>query len=132
MADDPLQRMLDAQVKLQERMPAFADRSCDETVLDALTGKLVSARTLQLKETAIMAAGEAFEAMNVLPWKMHRRDFGRAITEEEADRVREEWIDVLHFVLIGLLLVDVTTSAQVEDAFLEKISVNHDRQDSGY
>ena len=128
MADDALQRMLDAQVRLQARMPAFAYNDEDE-VVDGLTGKTVSRRSLQLKESALMAAKEALEVLDEVPWKMHKLDFGRPLTDDEVARARVELIDELHYVLTGLLLVDVTSSEEIEEMYFQKNRVNHDRRD---
>lgn len=114
---DMLQDMLDRQAALQARLPRFADSV---------------SQTQRLIDNAEMAACEAVEWKNGLPWKKHRQDYGRVLTSQELEHVLEEIVDVLHFVLNGFLVAGVTTSEEVYARFLTKHQVNHKRQNDGY
>ena len=85
-----------------------------------------------LKENANGLVHEASEAVNALPWKMHKADFGRSITKEERDNFIEETIDCLHFVINMFLGVGVESEEEIEALFFGKNDVNHDRWDHGY
>lgn len=89
-------------------------------------------RTFFLKENANALGHEASEAVNVLPWKMHKADFGRAITPEEREAFITETIDCLHFVLNMFLGAGVDDEEEIERRFMGKNDVNHSRWDNGY
>lgn len=114
---DFLQDMLDRQAIFQARLPHFA-----ESV----------PQTFRLIDNAEMATCEAMEWKNGLPWKKHKHDYGRPLTQAELDHVIEEIVDLLHFVLNGFLAARVTTANEVYARFMAKHRVNHERQDNGY
>lgn len=121
---DSLQRILDAQLGLQARIAptirAFGEAGgCDP-------------QTFFLKENGNGLIHEASEAVNVLPWKMHKTDFGRPLTPEELEKFLEETVDCLHFVINMFLGAGVSSAEEIEARFNGKNAVNHDRWSSGY
>jgi NTP pyrophosphatase (non-canonical NTP hydrolase) len=85
--------------------------------------------TFYLKENSNCLAREAGEALDALPWKMHRTDFGRPITPEERERFIEETVDCLHFVINMFLGAGISTAQEIESRFFAKNDVNHERWD---
>lgn len=124
--------MLQAQVVLQNRIKAHSEEVRDSKFFHPMTGTFVSVRTLQLIEQCKMLMGEAAEAHDETPWKMHKTEYGREMTQEEFNACAAELIDALHFVINGLILCGYDTSSAVRDAFFAKNVVNHQRQDQGY
>lgn len=121
---DPLQRMIAKQRGLQARIApkiyAFGEAGGAD------------GRTFFIKENANALMHEASEIVNSIPWKMHKADFGRALTPEERKAVIVEAVDCLHFVINIFLGVGVDSSEEIEALFFDKNDVNHSRWDSGY
>ncbi len=128
MGKDVLQKLLNIQTVLQVRLLSDPDLGWQRYILEDPD----SAVTKILIDNADMLMMEAAEAKDWMPWKKHKRDYGRALTEEEREKVLEEFVDALHFVLNGFLTLGVTTSEEVGQRFLAKNKVNHARQDDGY
>lgn len=136
---DPLQFMLDLQLKLHERLSRDPDlgwynAAMNQTAVFRARGvqrPSLSQRTLLLIDNAVMLAVEAHEVLGELPWKKHKRDYCRAITDEEREKILEEAIDCQHFLNNLYLLLDVD-SREVARRYASKSKVNHARQDGGY
>lgn len=126
---DSLDRLLEAQVIFQESLTAFA---ADKEWTDPQTGNVVSGHTIMLIDNAKMAVKEAGEIEDLLPWKKHKREYGRPVTQAERDKALEENVDLLHFVINIFLLLGITTSDEIVEAFFRKNEVNHQRQKEGY
>jgi NTP pyrophosphatase (non-canonical NTP hydrolase) len=116
--------MMDSCAVLQEKI---RPKICE---LAARAG--VDPQAFYLKENANALAHEAGEALDCVPWKIHKADFGRGLTAEEVDRMAEEAIDCLHFVINILQGLGILYAQQVEDLFFLKHQVNMERQSSGY
>lgn len=112
---DPLQRMIDAQIRLQTRYPDFAAQTLTQRLID----------------NAMMLADEAHEALRELPWKKHRAGHGRDATQDERDRYLEETVDALHYVVNMFILLGYTDSASILREFERKNSENNRRVDHG-
>jgi len=121
--------MFAAQRQFQNRLKAFA---LNKTWLDPQTENQVDGRTILLIDNALMAMVEAGEVLNELPWKKHKREYGRPLTEEEVDRIRKEIDDLQTFVVNLYMLVGVDTEDAVEAGFMAKHRINNERQDQGY
>lgn len=130
--DESLDRMIRAQVVFQDRLKAHNAAKRATFFEHPLTETRSHGRTLQLVENLKMLAAEVFEAHAETPWKMHKTDFGREMTETEVEAVAKELIDCLHFLLNCFIMCGYTTAEQIEQAFFQKNAVNHDRQDAGY
>lgn len=139
---DPLQWMLDTQARLHLRLSTDPELGWSG-VAQALNSKYFdafgSARpepiyqgTLLLIDNAQMLGMEAAEVLDWLPWKKHKRDYGRKLTDEEREKVIEEVIDCLHFVFNLFYELGVRDSREVARRYLAKNNVNHARQDRGY
>lgn len=121
---DSLQRMIEKQRGLQAliapKIYAFGEAGgCDGQVFF-------------LKENGNALAHEASEVVDALPWKMHKADFGRPLTQAEREHAIEETVDCLHFVLNLFLDLGVRTSGEIEGRFFGKNDINHDRWTNGY
>lgn len=138
---DPLQFMIDKQRALHDRVttdPALGWLgaaaamtmkyqkwySQDRVALDD--------DTICLVDNLQMMAVECHEALQDLPWKKHKRDYGRAITEEEREKVLEELVDIQHFLLNCFRLCGVVDSREIAQRYASKNKVNHRRQDQRY
>ncbi len=112
---DPLQEMIDAQIRLSVRYTDFTAQTVTQRLID----------------NAMMLADEAHEALREMPWKKHRAGYGREATREERDRYLEETVDALHYVLNMFVLLDYTDSALILREFERKNSENNLRVDHG-
>ena len=121
---DSLQRMIDQCVTLQARIAP--------KIKGAAVAADIDPQAFYLKENANALAVEAHEALNCVPWKFHKADFGRGMTGPEKDHMLEETIDCMHFVINIFLGLGVSDSAEVEALFFAKHEVNMERQLSGY
>lgn len=124
MTDDPLQRMIRRQRGLQARIAPKIYSFGEAGNIDG--------RTFFLKENGNALLHEASEVVNAIPWKMHKADFGRPITPEERENAITEVVDCLHFVINLFLGLGVDSSEEIEQRFIGKNKVNHDRWDRGY
>ena len=102
-----------------------------DIVADEYTNKELTRGVLLLIDNAEMLAVEALEVKDELPWKKHKENYGEAL-DWDRERVQEEVIDCLHFVVNLLDLAGLGTSEQVREAFFAKHQVNHRRQTEGY
>jgi len=116
-------RMMATQAELQDRLRG----NWDQTV----NGKPVSGDVVFMKENILMLLDEAHEVLRCLPWKMHKRDWGREPTAEEWAEARLEITDVLVLLLNLYLRAGVDPRRMVE-LYFEKAAVNIDRQNTGY
>jgi len=110
---DPLQQMLDAQVRFQSAFEHFSG---------------AIPLTQQMIDNSMMMMMEAHEVMDVLPWKKHGINYARKLTDKERDSLAEELIDVQHFVLNLLILLGYTESYDVLRIFMKKNEFNLQRQ----
>lgn len=113
-----VQLMLDAQAALQERLPLFKRGSRPAVHI--------------LVDNIEMAVTELAEAKQELPWKKHKTEYGREMTEEERVAAVKELIDVLHFVWNAFLAAGVSDENELLNLFFSKHEVNHERVDNGY
>ena len=114
---DILQQMLDEQVSFQARIPFW-----NETTPEV--------DRLEYNATQLMV--EAAEVMQSLPWKKHKNNHHQPLTEEQREKVIEEMVDTLIFVLNGFLIAGCTRSKDIMNAFNRKYNVNVKRQESNY
>lgn len=113
-----VQKMLDAQAALQERLPLFK--------------KGVRPSAHILVDNIDMAIVELAEAKQELPWKKHKTEYGREMTEEERLAAVKELVDVLHFVWNAFLAAGVMTEEEIERLYFAKHQINNERVDNGY
>lgn len=85
-----------------------------------------------LKEQVVMLVAEAVELLNWLPWKRHKEEYQRALTQEERDAAVEEVVDILHFVLNCFHVLGVTSGREIYALYRAKHAINNERQDGGY
>lgn len=139
--NDPLQFMIEKQRALHDRVTEDGDLGW-KGLADAMGRKYdryattprppVSDVTLCLADNLQMMAVEAHEALQDIPWKKHKRDYGRELREEERELVLEELVDIQHFLLNSFRLLGVTSSREIAQRYLSKNTVNHRRQDTKY
>lgn len=79
----------------------------------------------------LMAQAELVELLNWLPWKKHKQEYGRGITEDERRAAAEEVVDLFHFVLNMAILLGISPQTLYR-LYVAKSEVNHARQDAGY
>lgn len=110
---------------LMERQDSFLNE-----VLDRHADRW-GTRTELLKEQVLMLIAEATELLEHMPWKKHRKDYGRDLTAREREAVLEETVDILHFVFNLFLLLGVNTD-MVYRLYIAKNDINRERQRGGY
>lgn len=117
-----LQEMLNAQENLQERLGYDVKE---------MTAKEITA---YIKEHSIHLNQEMNEMLYELPWFKPWKDYSNMTLDEEMtafNKAREEYIDMLHFMLnIGLALG--FEEADMHNMYFDKNKENHKRQDDGY
>lgn len=113
-----VQLMLDAQAALQERLPLFKKGARPNAHI--------------LVDNIDMAIVELAEAKQELPWKKHKTEYGREMTEEERVAAVRELVDVLHFVWNAFLAAGVNDENELLNLYFAKHKVNHERVDNGY
>lgn len=79
----------------------------------------------------LMANAELMELLNWLPWKKHKKEYGREITEDERRAAAEEVVDLFHFLLNMAILLEISPQ-MLYRLYVAKNEVNHARQDGGY
>lgn len=67
---------------------------------------------------------EGFKAWKIYDWTDEER-------EEHLANAKEEWIDVLHF-LLNIAIALGMSSDEIFELYVKKNLVNHQRQDNGY
>lgn len=70
---------------------------------------------------------EVLDWMNWKIWKKTRVEYD----EQRLKELRIELVDLMHF-LINIMILWEMTPEMLEEIFLEKNKVNHERQDGGY
>ena len=88
-------------------------------------------RTGQLVANAVLAISEAEELLHALPFKWHKRDYLRELTQLELDHVAEEATDLFIFAINALVLLDLDAQ-DIVALVRAKHAVNVERQDGGY
>lgn len=88
-------------------------------------------RVEHLVYQVLMAQAELIELLNWLPWKKHKREYGRDISEAERQAAAEEVVDLFHFVLNMAILLGITPETLYK-LYVAKNEINHARQDKGY
>jgi hypothetical protein len=126
---DALDEMIFAQAMFQDRLKAHESAKRGQWYYHPLTETEVNGRTLQLIENTKMLAGEAWEAHNETPWRMHKIDYGREMTPDETERCVEELVDSLHFLVNSFILCGYDSAEKIREAFFRKHKTNNDRQD---
>ena len=117
-----LQEMLDAQSVFQVRVGYdISNMSTEEC-------------TAYIKEYSLHMTQELHEMLHELPffkpWKDYTdMTFGEVVMRQS--RAREEYIDVLHFMLNIALALGLTED-DIFQAFVKKHAINNKRQDGGY
>jgi len=116
---DSLEHMLKLQRWLQERMGYDFEKM---TVAD---------RTEFVKEFTLHAEDELHEVLRELPyfkpWKRYD-NWSEEKTEDQLEKAKDEFIDVIHFVL-NIALGLGMTAEDIYEGYLVKNGINHDRQD---
>jgi len=82
------------------------------------------------KEYVLAMHAELTEVLDWINWKSWKK----TRVEYDEKRIKElqiELIDLLHF-LVNLMILWEMTPMILEDLYLEKNKINHDRQDGGY
>ncbi len=115
-----LQQILDKTLALQEKI----GWDIDNLSAEELTQKAI--------DNSVMLMGEAYECLDVLPWKKHKQNYGAALSVGDIVELREEAIDALHFVINLLVLTGVRTEQQLFVEFKRKNDINLLRQEQGY
>lgn len=112
--EDRLSDMFRAQRRLQERVDPRAFSPVPAT------------RAAYVKDMVLAASDELMEMLRRTPWKPWKK-------QQEWDEAgyRNEWVDLLHFVL-NLALVAGITPQQAFAGYMHKNKVNHTRRSDGY
>ncbi len=79
------------------------------------------------KEYILAAVDELFEVLHEINWKVWKKQRKQI----NIDKIREELIDVFHF-LINLFILWGITPEMLEELYLKKNAENQKRQNEGY
>ena len=112
---DTLQYLLDRQRKFEQ----------DLISLDQIAD--LAYQQSQLKEYSLALIVEVTEFLAEINWKPWKK------TQKDVDcaKVKEEFIDILHFFLILALLLDLDAT-EIKTIYDKKMAINEARQKSGY
>lgn len=112
---DTLQYLLDKQKKFEQNLISL-DKMAD-----------LDYKQSQIKEYSLALIVEVTEFLNEVNWRPWKK------TQKDVDftKLKEEFIDILHFVLILGLLLGLD-STEIKKIYSKKMVINEKRQKVGY
>lgn len=115
---DRLEEMLRMQEELQRKYSLISPKDLPDD------------KAIDFVRTMVLAAeDELHEALRETPWKPWSKS--AAWTRDMHDRYQDELVDVFHFFMNLMLVVDMSAE-ELFKRYLRKNSINHDREDNGY
>jgi dimeric dUTPase (all-alpha-NTP-PPase superfamily) len=112
---DRLQEMFDHQLEFQRRLyPNYPPSAGSPELMSSIT------------ETAYALSDEIHEATNETGWKPWASS-----NHVNRERYLGELVDAWHFFMNMCLLLEITP-AELYEGYMQKIRINHERQNNGY
>lgn len=116
---DPIQFLLDSQKKFQESLGVIPDKDNEKET------------TQYIKNQSLYLIAEIDEMLRELPLLKEWKNYENFDREAHLELAKEEWIDMLHFI-INIALALGLTEDDIMEGYCKKHALNYKRQEDNY